>query len=69
MDVGSQGGAWTKKSPKLLLLEWTQAQKRSKPRYKALPEAEGKFRCKVSALLRRQRRNRARGALECTVLC
>lgn len=48
MDIGSTGGNWSKKSPRLLLLEWTQAQKRPKPRYKVLPEANGTFRCKVS---------------------
>lgn len=47
MDVGSKGGAWTLKSPKLLLLEWTQGQKRLKPRYKVLPQDGGKFGCKV----------------------
>ena len=47
MDIGSKGGAWTKKSPKLLLLEWTQGQKRPKPRYKTLPEEGGMLRCKV----------------------
>ena len=47
MDVDSKGGAWTRKSPKLLLLEWTQGQKRPKPRYKTLPEEGGMFRCKV----------------------
>ena len=50
MDVGSKGGGWTKKSPKLLLLEWTQAQKRPKPRYKTLPENNGTLRCKVRCL-------------------
>lgn len=48
MDVGSRGGAWTRKSPKLLLLEWTQSHKQPKPRYKALPAAGGNHRCKVS---------------------
>ena len=47
MDIGSRGGAWTKKSPKLLLLEWTQSHKQPKPRFKSLPADASKFRCKV----------------------
>lgn len=47
MDIGSRGGAWTKKSPKLLLLEWTQSRKQPKPRFKTLPTDASTFRCKV----------------------
>lgn len=47
MDIGSRGGGWSRKSPKLLLLEWTQSRKQPKPRFKALPTDDSKFRCKV----------------------
>ena len=47
MDIGSRGGGWTKKSPKLLLLEWTQSHEQPKPRFKTLPAENSKFRCKV----------------------
>ena len=46
MDVGSKGGFYDEKSPKLLLQEWCTREKRPKPRYKALP-VEGAFGCKV----------------------
>ena len=35
MDVGSRGGYFTEKSPKMLLLEWCQSNSRGKPRYRA----------------------------------
>ena len=47
MDVGSKGGYFSEKSPKLLLHEWCLQQKRPKPRYKSLPDEAGGFRCKV----------------------
>jgi hypothetical protein len=48
MDVGAGGGYYTQKTPKLLLHEWCLRAKRPKPRYKALPEADGTFRCRAS---------------------
>ncbi|KAA6421632.1 MAG: putative ATP-dependent RNA helicase DHX57 [Trebouxia sp. A1-2] len=47
MQPGSKGGYYTEKSPKLLLLEWCQQQKRPKPRYKVLAAAGNTMRCKV----------------------
>ncbi|KAK9866236.1 hypothetical protein WJX84_005972 [Apatococcus fuscideae] len=47
MEVGSRGGYFSEKSPKLLLHEWCLQQKRPKPRYKSLPDEAGGFRCKV----------------------
>jgi hypothetical protein len=47
-DVGSAGGYYTEKSPKLMLHEWCTQQKRPKPKYKAIaidPERGGGFRC------------------------
>lgn len=47
-DVGSSGGYYTEKSPKLMLHEWCTQQKRPKPKYKAIaidPERGGGFRC------------------------
>ena len=35
-DVGSAGGYYTEKSPKLMLHEWCTQQKRPKPKYKAV---------------------------------
>ena len=49
LQPGSKAGFYTQKSPKMLLLEWTQQQKRLKPRYKTLRTDEGSFRCKVRA--------------------
>ena len=49
LQPGSKAGFYTQKSPKMLLLEWTQQQKRLKPRYKTLRTEEGSFRCKVCA--------------------
>eukprot|EP00775_Hariotina_reticulata_P004412 gene4412-4665_t len=37
-DVGSSGGFYTEKSPKLMLLEWCARQKRPKPKYKAVAQ-------------------------------
>lgn len=34
MDVGARAGYYTEKSPKMLLLEWCQQQKRPTPRYR-----------------------------------
>ena len=48
MDIGSRGGAWTKKSPKLLLVEWTQSHRQPKPRYKSIQADNFKFSCKAS---------------------
>ncbi len=48
MQPGSKGGYYTEKSPKMLLLEWCQQQKRPKPRYKVLAAAADTMRCKVS---------------------
>ena len=48
MQPGSKGGYYTEKSPKMLLLEWCQQQKRPKPRYKVLAAAANTMRCKVS---------------------
>jgi hypothetical protein len=36
-DVGSRGGFYTEKSPKLLLHEWCAQQKRPRPKFKAVP--------------------------------
>jgi ATP-dependent RNA helicase DHX57 len=47
MDVGSRAGAYTSKSPKLLLHEWLIKEKRPKPRYKTSEMAAGTFTCKV----------------------
>lgn len=46
-DVGSRGGFYTEKSPKLMLHEWCTQQKRPKPKYKAVavdPEKGGGYR-------------------------
>lgn len=51
MQPGSKGGYFTDKSPKLLLLEWCQQQKRAKPRYKDLPQAGNLHKCRVCLLL------------------
>lgn len=49
MDVGSKGGAYDYKSPKLLLQEMLMRDKAPKARYKALPSADGgSWRCKAS---------------------
>ncbi|KFM23075.1 Putative ATP-dependent RNA helicase DHX57 [Auxenochlorella protothecoides] len=48
MDVGSKGGYYAGKSPKLLLHEWCLKEKLPKPRYKAVPAAApGRWRCRV----------------------
>lgn len=47
-DVGSRGGFYTEKSPKLMLHEWCTQQKRPKPKYKAVAvdaDKGGGFRC------------------------
>lgn len=49
MQPGSKGGYYTEKSPKMLLLEWCQQQKRPKPKYKVLAAAAGTMRCRVSS--------------------
>lgn len=36
-DVGSRGGFYTEKAPRLMLHEWCTQQKRPKPKYKAVP--------------------------------
>jgi dsRNA-specific ribonuclease len=46
-DVGSSGGFYTEKSPKLMLQEWCTRQKRPKPKFKAVaqePDKGGGFR-------------------------
>lgn len=46
-DVGSAGGYYTEKSPKLMLHEWCTQQKRPKPKYKAVridPDKGGGYR-------------------------
>jgi hypothetical protein len=50
MDVGSRAGYYTHKSPKLQLLEWTQAKKMQKPRYSAKLQENGLYTCKVSTV-------------------
>jgi hypothetical protein len=55
-DVGSSGGYYTEKSPKLMLHEWCTQQKRPKPKYKAIaidPERGGGFRCVLWGVGRR----------------
>ena len=47
MQPGSKAGYYTDRSPKLLLLEWSQQQKRPKPRYKDLPIAGDLHKCRV----------------------
>eukprot|EP00883_Tetradesmus_obliquus_P006330 jgi/Sobl393_1/16814/SZX72388.1 len=49
-DVGSRGGFYTEKSPKLLLHEWCMQQKRPRPKFKAVPlegAQDGAFRARV----------------------
>ena len=48
MDVGAKAGYYTEKSPKMMLLEWCQQQKRSTPRYRSTA-ADGAVaaKCKV----------------------
>ena len=48
MQPGSKGGYFTEKSPKMLLLEWCQQQKRQKPRYKVMAAGAAGLRCKVN---------------------
>lgn len=50
MDVGARAGYYTEKSPKMMLMEWTQQQKRPKPRYVVQKLGEGAFGCKACAL-------------------
>lgn len=50
MDVGSGGGYYTNKSPKMLLHELCQKQKYGKPRYVNRKADDGKSTCKVSPL-------------------
>lgn len=47
MEVGSAAGYYTSKSPQMILHEWCRRQNRPKPRYKVLPDEDGRFRCKV----------------------
>lgn len=47
LQPGSKGGYFTEKSPKMLLLEWCQQQKRQKPRYKVMAAGAIGLRCKV----------------------
>lgn len=50
MDVGAKAGYFTEKSPKMMLLEWCQQQKRPTPRYRSTA-ADGAVaaKCKVDA--------------------
>ena len=47
LQPGSKGGYYTEKSPRMLLLEWCNQQKRPKPRYKVMAAAADTMRCKV----------------------
>ena len=47
MEVGSRAGFYTSKSPKMILHEWCNRAQRAKPRYKAIPTDDGRFRCKA----------------------
>ena len=47
MHPDSKSGYYTEKSPKTILLEWTQQQKRQKPRYKVMAAGVNFLRCKV----------------------
>ncbi|CAL8471800.1 g11342 [Coccomyxa elongata] len=48
MDVGAKAGYYTQKSPKMMLLEWCQQQKRPMPRYRSTTaEVEAAAKCKV----------------------
>ena len=47
LQPGSRGGYFTEKSPKMLLLEWCQQQKRQKPRYQVIAAGAIGLRCKV----------------------
>lgn len=47
LQPGSKGGYFTEKSPKMLLLEWCQQQKRQKPRYQVIAAGAIGLRCKV----------------------
>lgn len=47
MEVGSRAGYYTSKSPKMILHEWCNRDKRVKPRYKAISMDGGRYRCKV----------------------
>lgn len=51
MEVGSSAGYYTSKSPQMILHEWCRRQGRPKPRYKALPTEDGRFRCRVGILM------------------
>jgi hypothetical protein len=46
-QVGSKAGYYTGKSPKLILHEWCLKEKRPRPKYKAVQQEDGSFRCKV----------------------
>lgn len=47
MEVGSRAGYYTSKSPKMILHEWCNRDRRVKPRYKTIAMEDGRFRCKV----------------------
>lgn len=47
LQPGSKGGYFTEKSPKMLLLEWCQQEKRQKPRYKVMAAGAAGMKCKV----------------------
>lgn len=50
MDVGAKAGYYTEKSPKMMLLEWCQQQKRPTPRYRTTAaEGDSAGKCKVYA--------------------
>ena len=47
MELGSRGGYFTSKSPKVMLQEWLQREKRPRARYQARPLEDGTYTCKV----------------------
>lgn len=50
MDVGAKTGYYTQKSPKMMLLEWCQQQKRPTPRYRSsTAEGEAVAKCKAGS--------------------
>jgi hypothetical protein len=49
MDVNSKAGFYDTKSPKLLLHEWCQREKRPRPRYRPISTDGGLYKCKVSS--------------------
>jgi len=50
MDVGSKGGYYTQKTPKMFLHEWCQKHKRPTPKYRSKRLDENRWTCKVVLL-------------------